>query len=93
MNSSLIFYKDAMPKLTYEQHKLLAGMSPGDGKLMIYKKGKHLKHTVGKTCPDRSSCAQEPPKGSLTLSGKLLPHSVPPGYSVAPHLQGKRWRC
>ena len=32
-----------MPKLTYEQHKVLAGMSPADGKLMIYKKGKHLR--------------------------------------------------
>ena len=76
MNSSLIFYKDAMPKLTYEQRKLLAGSSPGDGKLMIYKKGKHLKHTVGKTCPDRSSCTQVPPKESQTLLGNPFHHSV-----------------
>ena len=79
-----------MPKLTYEQHKLLAGMSPGDGKLMIYKKGKHLKPTVGKTCPDRSSFIQAPPKGCLTLLGNPFPRSQAAGYSAHPRAAERR---
>ena len=90
MNSSLIFYTDAMPKLTYEQRKLLAGMSPGDGKLMIYKKGKHLKPTVGKTCPDRCSCTQAPPKASQILMESHSPQSRRRGAWRAPAEVEKR---
>ena len=55
-------------KLTYEQHKVLAGMTV-EGKLVLHdKKGKYLKPTPSKRCPEVSLSIQGPQRQSHVLT-------------------------
>jgi hypothetical protein len=55
-------------KLTYEQHKVLAGMTV-EGKLVLHdKKGKYLKPTPSKRCPELSTCIQAPQRQNPVLT-------------------------
>jgi hypothetical protein len=67
MKSCLIYNGKEM-KLTYEQHKVLAGMTV-EGKLVLHdKKGKYLKPTPSKQCPNVSQCIQGPQRQSHVLT-------------------------
>ncbi len=77
-------------KLTYEQQKVLAGMTV-EGKLMVHnKKGKYLKPTSSKRCPELSLSIQGPQQQSPVLMEHPYPICRPVFSLLRVPLRGKR---
>ena len=79
-------------KLTYEQHRLLAGTT-AECKLVIKRKGKYLKPTPATSCPDRLKCIQAPPRGNHVLTATRSARCRPAGSCARPRAASRAPRA